>query len=717
MTAAQHAPVLVDLRLIHLRQAGVSVLIDARGPGQPVLLHWGDDLGVLTEADLAAVARGLIPPVAHAVVDEPVPCGLIPERALGYRGRPGLSGYRSIGDLRPQLRLVAVDQHSTGVALSMSDDAAGLSVRSTWELGDSGLLQVQHEVTNTGKTSYQLAELAVVLPVPATATELMDFTGRWCRERAPQRLPFSMGAWTRENRRGRTGADSAFLTIAGSAGFANRRGSVWAIHLGWSGDQVNWAEAWPDGTRAIAVAELLATGEIELSPGESYRTPTAFAAFSAAGLDGISDRFHRYVRSRPAHPKSLRPTVLNTWEAVYFDHDLTRLNRLADMAAAAGVERFVLDDGWFGGRRSDRTSLGDWDVSAEVWPDGLGPLVAHVAELGMQFGLWVEPEMINVDSDLYRAYPDWVLGPPGRLPPEARHQQVLDVANPDAYAHIFDRLDTLVKEYSIAYLKWDHNRDLVDAMHDGRPGVHAQTSAVYRLLDELRAANPGLEIESCASGGARVDLGILARTDRVWASDCNDALERQHIQRWTSLILPPELIGAHIGPPVSHTTGRAHTLSFRAATALFGHLGIEWDIAAATDADRDALATVIAAYQRLRPLLHNGVSVNVDHPDPAATLSGVVARDRTAAVFSYAQLVAGATESPAPLRLSGLDPDRQYRVTVLDLAGGAGVKQRCPPAWITDGRITLSGRALQTVGLAPPILQPEQALILELSES
>src|SRR6266542_1136250 len=246
--------------------------------------------------------------------------------------------------------------------------------------------------------------------------------------------------------------------------------------------------------------------------------------------------------------------------------------------ATCGVERFVLDDGWFRHRRDDTAGLGDWYVDETVWPHGLEPLIGHVRSLGMEFGLWVEPEMVNPDSDLYRAHPDWILSAGGRLPPTCRHQQVLDLANPGAYGYVRARLDALLSENDIAYLKWDHNRDLVDAGHQGRPGVHAQTLAVYRLLDELRAAHPGVEVESCSSGGARVDLGILERTDRVWASDCNDALERQTIQRWTGLFLPPELIGTHVGPPRAHTTGRVHDLSFRAATALFGHAGIEWDV-------------------------------------------------------------------------------------------------------------------------------------------
>ena len=209
--------------------------------------------------------------------------------------------------------------------------------------------------------------------------------------------------------------------------------------------------------------------------------------------------------------------------------------------------------------------------------------------LGMEFGLWVEPEMVNPDSDLARAHPDWVLpGPPWR------HQQALDITIPEAYAYIFERLDALLTEYEIAFLKWDHNRDLVTPTHD-------QTLATYRLLDELRARHPGVEIESCSSGGARVDLGILARTDRVWASDTNDALERQSIQRWTQLLLPPELVGSHVGPPKAHTTGHTHDLSFRGATALFGHFGIEWDIASATDEERAELAEWIARYKRFAP--------------------------------------------------------------------------------------------------------------------
>jgi alpha-galactosidase len=222
-----------------------------------------------------------------------------------------------------------------------------------------------------------------------------------------------------------------------------------------------------------------------------------------------------------------------------------------------------------------------------------------------------------------------------------------------------------------------------------------------------------VEIESCAAGGGRVDLGILERTDRVWASDTNDALERQTIQRWTGLLLPAELVGAHIGPPTAHTTGRTHRLSFRAATALFNHLGIEWDLGAASPQELDALASVIAFYKDLRGLLHGGEVVRADHPDPAAWVHGVVAPDRRRALFAYVQRSTSATQMPGAAFLPGLDDARGYRVEPVHPAGEPSARQAIPPPWYADGGVTLTGRALATTGLQMPVLDPEEALLLQ----
>jgi alpha-galactosidase len=614
-----------------------------------------------------------------------------------------------------ELLLVEVVRDGNALTIVARDEQAQLTVTLRLELADSGLLRLRSSLRNDGTSPYDIQQIGAVLPLPDRAVELLDLTGRWLRERHPQRHPFVSGTFARESRHGRTGHDATLVLAAGTAGFANRSGEVWAVHLGWSGDSVHWAERGPALTASLGTAELLAPGEVALAAGEEHRTPWTYAAYSAAGLDGIAAAFHGWLRSRPSHPVRPRPVVLNTWEAVYFDHDLDRLTRLADLAARLGVERFVLDDGWFRGRRDDTRGLGDWYVDDAVWPNGLTPLIDHVRGLGMDFGLWVEPEMVNPDSDLARAHPEWVLGRPGRSAPW-RHQEVLDLTAPAAWEHMLARLDALLTENRIDYLKWDHNRDLVDAVDAvGRPAVHRQTEAVYRLLDALRARHPEVEIESCSSGGGRVDLGILQRTDRVWASDTNDALERQTIQRWTGLLLPPELIGAHVGPPAAHTTGRSLGLGLRMATALFGSFGVEWDISAASPEELRVLADGVETYKRLRALLHTGRVVNADLPDPSARLHGVVSTDGTHAVFAYVQLTTSAREVPAMTQLPGLDPGRTYLVRPLVMGVAArGVAARRPPWW-DSGELRLSGRALGAVGVRLPVVNPAEALLLEVT--
>jgi alpha-galactosidase len=610
-----------------------------------------------------------------------------------------------------------VDVSTSEGALRSAYRADGLLLTSTVALDEHGVLRLTHELANEGGEVLRLDRLDVALPVPHRAVELLDQTGRWCRERHPQRVPWTaQGTWLREGRHGRTGHDAPVLLVAGTPAFTDRTGEVWGLHLGWSGDIRYYAERRPDGRAVVGAGEALHPGELVLDPGAVYRTPDVLAVWSPEGLDGLSRRLHRHVRSRPQHPRRPRPATINTWEAVYFDHDLDRLRSLADAAAEVGLERFVLDDGWFRGRRHDRAGLGDWEVDPQVWPDGLHPLVEHLHGLGMELGLWVEPEMVNEDSDLFRAHPDWVLRPGAGLPPRWRHQQVLDLANPAAFDHLLARLDALLSEYPIAYLKWDHNRDLVGAAHDGRPAVHGQTRAFYALLDELRARHPGLEIESCASGGGRVDLGVLARAERVWASDCNDALERQTIQRWTQLVLPPELVGSHVGPPRSHTTGRTHALSFRGATALFGHFGVEWDVSALGADERAALARLVTTYKTHRDLLHTGEVVHADPQDPALLVHGVVAPDRSAAVFACVTLASSAAETWPPARLPGLDLEASYRIERLDTGGEPFVVQQEPPGWWPEAAATavLPGAFLGEVGLALPVLAPEQALVLHL---
>ncbi len=664
-------------------------------------------------ANAASTIDAIDRPVSRGTLDLVAPLGLIAEHATGYSGRPGLIGARPDGSgWSPRFRLERVEQVDPAQArFELVDDVAELALSIHVAVAET--VTIAAELRNEGDTPYWVERLSPSISLGFAADELITFSGRWCREFQPDRADFE-GTAIVENRTGRTSHARLPACFVGDRGFDETSGEVVGVQLAWSGNFELAAERLADGRRHVQIGELLAPGEVELAPGQSYRSPDVVVAWSEHGIGPASDAFHATVR-RDLAVDGPRPVLLNTWEAVYFDHRLDVLQQLADVAAEVGVERFVLDDGWFGGRRDDTKGLGDWWVSDAVWPGGLGPIVDHVTGLGMEFGLWVEPEMVNPDSELYRKHPEWTLTTDGYEPVLGRHQLVLDLGRDEVRDFLFEAIDALLSEYSIGYLKWDMNRDVVQGSRAGRAAVHGHVVGVYELLDRLRAAHPSVEIESCASGGGRADLGILRRTQRIWTSDCNDALERQLIQRGFSMLFPPEVMGAHIGPERAHTTGRRQDLGFRGATALFGHLGIEWNVLQTSSSEREHLASIVACHQRLRPLLHEGRVVRVDHSDPAAIVHGVVAQDRSRAVFSYAQMTPSATVLPSRFTVPGLDPDRRYRVAPIPDVDSAVDFGRSAPAWLDHG-IDLTGRQLERVGLQPPILHPESALLVEIAQ-
>ncbi len=646
----------------------------------------------------------------------PVGLPMLPEGTHVWYGRPGLSGRRGVhepGAWSTRFVPTSLSFAADGATIEAVDKQAGLGLCTEVEAVGGGLLRIRHTVANGGSTDYLLEALDVVVPVPDRVTESLDFTGRWARERTPQRRPVTDGLWLRENRRGKTGFDAATVLVAGTPGFGFGHGELWGVHVAWSGNHLHRLERVPLAKHSPTVTslgggELLLPGEITLTPGASYATPWLYVGAARDGLDGLAARFHGFLRSTASHPRTDRPVTLNVWEAVYFEHDFPSLRELADRAARIGVERYVLDDGWFGGRRHERAGLGDWTVAPEVWPDGLSPIVDHVHSLGMQFGLWFEPEMVNVDSDLYRAHPDWILASGGRIPPEERHQQILDLTQPGAYRHVLDQMTAVLADHAVDYVKWDHNRDAVEAGSavDGRPAVHAQTVAFYRLLDELRARFPDVEWESCASGGGRIDLEVLQRAERVWTSDQNDALARQVIQRWTSQLVPPEYLGAHVSSPQSHQTHRRLPLDFRAGTALFGHFGVEWNLSAATDDDLAALARWIDVYKTHRALLHGGLMVRLDCAVDDALVYGVVTPDKSSAIVAYAQLDELPHEPPR-FRVPGLSRTGRYTVERIDPAAW--------PAYEVPATVSISGAALADVGLPGPPPAPQSVIVLRLT--
>ena len=400
-----------------LRGEGFEVLVVV-GEGVPTIVHWGATLGDLDATAIDEMLAALDSRSGHGSLDVVAPLAVVPEHAAGFPGRPGLLGHRRRGvHWAPRMasvghaRTVGEDDRER-LVVTCRDDVADLDLVVTFEVGHC--LVVWAEVTNThADERYLVDALTITLPIPDDATELGTFTGRWTRELHPERRSWVHGTHLAENRRGRTSHETPPLVFAGTLGFGEWHGEVRGAHLAWSGNHTWLADRLPDGRRLLQLGELLHPGELSLAPGESYRTPEVVAVWSEGGLTPATQRFHRHLRSRPTHPTTPRPVLVNTWEAVYFDHARETLWALAERAAAVGAERFVLDDGWFGARRDDQRGLGDWVVSPDVHPDGLTPLIDHVTGLGMEFGIWVEPEMVNPDSDLFRAHPEWVLATDG----------------------------------------------------------------------------------------------------------------------------------------------------------------------------------------------------------------------------------------------------------------------------------------------------------------
>lgn len=716
-----------DLTAIYVENtdARVAFTLVSENNALPKLTYWGRPLA---HPETAAASFDALRPerVSGALDDTPWP-SVLPTQAESWIGHPRFVVRRGGIELFCKFGVTSIetDENKGSVTVTAEDSEQGVQLTWIAKLDPSGLVLTRARVSNISQTAAPLEVGSVELgfTVPDWASEIMTTTGHHLRERSPQRQPLTIGRFQKVSMTGRPDFDASLLLTAGEPGFGFEHGQVYSVHVAWSGNSVLSAERLPYTQPVIGGGEVLMGGEIELSTGETYETPWVVGAYGD-GLNEVAGRFHAYLRA--LHPQFVtkpRPVILNTWEAVYFDHNYDTLTALADKAAESGVERFVVDDGWFGSRRDDTSGLGDWQISPEVWPEGeksLKALADYVHGKGMEFGLWFEPEMVNPDSNMYREHPDWVLKPTAtRLPMQGRTQQVVDLTNPEAYAYVYGCMDALVGELGIDYIKWDHNKLVTEAVspRSGKPAVHAQTLAVYKIFTDLKAAHPGLEIESCSSGGGRVDLGILAVADRIWASDCVDPVERADIQRYTSLLVPPEMIGEHVGASPAHSTHRDTSQELRMCMVFFGHMGIEWNLLKEPQADIDKLGAWVAAFKEHRADFATGRVQHADSPDAAVRLDGVVSADGARAVYRFTQLTTSATYPAAPVKLPGLEAGSVYRVRPLpvnfDISG-----YRCgqsPLGWWTEQGVELGGEALMTYGLRPPALHPAQAVLIEVT--
>jgi alpha-galactosidase len=450
------------------------------------------------------------------------------------------------------------------------------------------------------------------------------------------------------------------MVDAGDAG--EEHGEVWSAALAWSG---SWRiTVSRDSADKVAVTGGFGHDGVHwtLAPGRTLRTPVFAGLYSAHGFGAVSRSWHDYaLREVLPHAEELRPVLYNSWEATGFDVDEAGQLTLARLAAELGAELFVMDDGWFGRRISDHAGLGDWQVNAERFPDGLKPLVEEVHRLGMKFGLWVEPEMVNPDSDLYRAHPDWVLHQPNRRRTELRNQLVLNFADPEVAEWAFGWLTALVGDHGIDFLKWDMNRAFSEAgwpsnTDDPESLWIGHTRAVYGIMDRLRAEHPGLRIESCCGGGGRIDFGVLARTDQVWTSDNTDAHDRLIIQEGYSQLYPARAMAAWVTDNPHFMTGRSIPLAFRFHVAMTGVLGIGGDVTAWSEDELAYARTQIALYKDIRPVVQHGRL----YRSGQAVTQYVSADGDRAVVFVFAP-TRHFGRSLSPIRLKGLDPSARYR--------------------------------------------------------
>ena len=678
--------------------AGAQTLALAVTTGLPEVVYWGARLPDTENLD--AIASASLNDLTGGMIDALPALSLTPEAGRAFQGQPGLVLSDVNGTpLLPAFQIDHVDAAPNHLCFISRAD--GLTLTHNIRASESGILTLQTEITSD--TPIRIQWLAApALPAPQCSDEMIDVSGKWIREFALNHVAWTPGIRMRESRTGRSGHEHPPYLILPESGCTNTQGTAYALHYGWSGGHRMVAEELPDGRRQVQFGH--ASGA-ETEPGTHFQTAPLYAVFSTTGLNGIGTAFQRHMREdvvqwvEPAKP---RPVHYNCWEAVYFKHTLSGLTALADRAADLGAERFVLDDGWFGHRDNDLTSLGDWTIDPNKWPGGLHPLITHVHKLGMSFGLWFEPEMVNPDSDLFRAHPDWMLGPRDQTP--GRHQMVLNLALPDVQDNLFNQISAILTEYPIDYIKWDHNRllPLVDA---------AQTRGVYALLKRLRAAHPGVELESCASGGGRIDAGILAYTHRVWLSDSNDALERLRIQHDAALFLPAAITGSHVGPRKSHTSGRILSMSFRAHVAAQRHMGFEMDLNELTEDEATTLKSVTAWWKENRHWTMTADILRLDAADPAVTAEMLLAADGSRFILTAGQSETSTQILPRPLRLTGLDPAARYKITLKNPEDAA--RQSRGPNALKTAPLTLSGQYLMTQGISLPAQWPATIFIVE----
>ena len=557
-------------------------------------------------------------------------------------------------------------------------------------------------INNGGEAVYLTKVLSACIDMDNDNYEMITLHGSWARERAIQTRPIMKGKQSVGSVRGESSHQEHPFMAWKSRMATEEAGDVYAMNFVYSGNFLAQIEESQFGSIRAVMGIHPEDFCWKLEPGENFQAPEVICVYSAQGLGGMTRNFHELYRNhliRGTYKDKKRPILINNWEATYFEFNTQKLLDIARQASTLGIEMLVMDDGWFGCRNDDNTSLGDWYVNESKLEGGLKYLVDEVNKMGMKFGIWVEPEMISPDSDLYREHPDWAIQIPGRVGSLCRNQYVLDLTRREVRDCIYARIAAVLRSANIEYVKWDMNRQLSDYGSLGLPVdrqgelVHRQTLALYEMQERLITDFPNLLLENCSGGGARFDPGMLYYSPQIWCSDDADAIERLSIQAGTALIYPLSTMGAHVADCPNHTVGRTTPFETRGYVALAGTFGYELDVTKIPEADREMIPAQVAMYHKYNDLVRQGDYYRIAHyaDNHFYDCYGVVAKDKSEALITYVQVLNRPNFHSRRICIPGLAPEKTY---VIENAAD----------WPEIRQTEYSGDALHYAGInIPPI--------------
>lgn len=589
------------------------------------------------------------------------------------KGKPSLDGLPSV--------YTESDEEADTLIITCEDKANGFEARLFYTIYQELDVICRHaEITNINNLSLFLHSVqSMSIDLPSMDYQYLHLPGAWTREKQIEINPIHRGTQGFDSKRGASShVENPFIAIM-EKNACEDSGSVYGISLIYSGNfRFNLEADQYEQTRVQAGINPFGF-RWKLEEGETFTAPEAVMVYSENGLGAMSRIYHKLYRTRLCRGQwrdRERPVLINNWEGTYFDFNEEKLLAIADSAKKIGVELFVLDDGWFGCRNDDTTSLGDWVVNKEKLPAGLDSLARKINERGLKFGLWFEPEMVSPESELYKKHPDWAISVPGRIPHLARNQMILNLGREDVCEYIINAVGSVLESANIEYVKWDMNRYMTDIystyLPEDRQGetAHRYILGLYKILDALTEKFPHVLFEGCASGGGRNDGAMLAYMPQNWASDMTDAVERMRIQYGTSIVYPASTMGAHVSAVPNHQIHRVTPLKYRGVMAMSGMFGYELDLAAVPDEEIREMTDQVEQYKRIRPIVMFGDMYRLMNPFEERSGAWMyVSEDQEKAVVFFADQRAVCNEPLRKFKLKGLDPDRVYRVNGVEYTG------------------------------------------------